>query len=101
MYLHLGRDVSVPQDDIIGVFDLDTTSYSKRSREFLRNAQNAGAVINISDDLPKAFVLCAPHRTARSRRSGKRGKSRVYISQISSATLLKRVESGPIPENIL
>ena len=105
MYLHLGRDIAVLQDDIVGVFDLDTTSYSKRSKEFLVRAQKEKTVYNISDDLPKSFVLCAKAKNAASRRITKKKKRRdkdiVFISQISTATLLKRVEAGPLPENLL
>ena len=35
MYLHLGKDIAVSINDIIGIFDLDTTSYSKMTRTFL------------------------------------------------------------------
>ncbi|MCX7614914.1 MAG: DUF370 domain-containing protein [Clostridiales bacterium] len=90
MYLHLGRDVAVSIKSIVGVFDLDTTSYSKITRTFLADAEKSGCVINVSDDVPKSFVLCEEN-----------GKKSIYISQISSATLLKRAESDPLPDNIL
>ena len=35
MYLHLGRDTVVNTKDIISVLDLDSTSVSKYSKEFL------------------------------------------------------------------
>lgn len=79
MYLHLGRDVSVLQRSIIGIFDFDTATYGKRTRDFLHTAELEGRVVNVSDELPKSAVLCEEN-----------GKSTVYISQISSQTLLKR-----------
>ena len=79
MYLHLGQDTVVRTDEIVGIFDLDTSTVSKRTREFLTKAEKAGRVVNVSMELPKSFVLCA-----------KTGKGELYISQISSATLLKR-----------
>ena len=70
----------LPTSDIIGIFDLENTSISKRTRDFLNKAEKEGRVITISYDLPRSFVI-----------AGKTLKhSKVYISQISSQTLLKR-----------
>ena len=80
MYLHLGMDKVITFDEIIGIFDLDTTTVSKSTRNYLAKAEKDGIVENICYDLPKSFIVC---RT-------KDGKDRVYISQISSQTLLKR-----------
>ena len=35
MYLHLGRDIAVSRQTIVGIFDFDTATYGKRTREFL------------------------------------------------------------------
>lgn len=80
MYLHLGMDKVITFDEIIGIFDLDTTTVSKSTRNYLAKAEKDGIVENICYDLPKSFIVC---RT-------KDGKDKVYISQISSQTLLKR-----------
>ena len=80
MYIHLGNNIMLPTSEIIGIFDLENTSVSKRTRDFLSKAEKEGRVITISYDLPRSFVI-----------AGKKLKdSKVYISQISSATLLKR-----------
>lgn len=86
MYLHLGSSVVVPQSDVLGIFDLDNTTYSRITRDFLASAEVLGQVVAIGEDLPKSFILCRD-RT---------GKETVYLSQLSSATLLKRVESGSL-----
>ena len=39
MYLHLGMDKVITFDDIIGIFDLDTTTVSKRTRDYLAKAE--------------------------------------------------------------
>ena len=36
MYLHLGRDTVVNTDDIIAMMDLESSSISKYSKEFLK-----------------------------------------------------------------
>ena len=80
MYLHLGMDKVITFDEIIGIFDLDTTTVSKSTRNYLTKAEKAGIVENICYDLPKSFIVCR----------NKDGEDKVYISQISSTTLLKR-----------
>lgn len=79
MFLFLGGDVSVPEDEVIGVFDMDNTTVAKSTRELLARAQKTGEVVNVTYDLPKSFCLTFEH-----------GKERVYISQVSPATLKKR-----------
>ena len=58
MYLHLGQSVVVPFRDVVGVFDLDNASSSHLTRAFLERAEKEGRVVNVSDDLPRSFVLC-------------------------------------------
>ena len=88
MYLHLGQGVMIPHDEIIGIFDLDNASDSKWTREFLRSAEEQSVVISVCDDIPRSFVVADhPYHP-----------QIVYLSQLSSQTLLKRVEQGPLSE---
>ena len=80
MYLHMGQDFIVREQEIIGIFDIDTTSTGKRTREFLERAENEGAVVSMSNDIPKSFILTDfPYET-------------VYLSPISSAALAGRAK---------
>ena len=83
MYLHLGNNVSVPYADVVGIFDLDNSSTSHITREFLSAAEREGMVINVGEDLPKSIVVCCPEGSWQ----------RVYISPLASSTLLHRAES--------
>lgn len=65
--------------DILGIFDMDTSTVSKPTRDFLNIAEKNGRVINVSFELPKSFIVC-----------NKGGKLNVYISQISPMTLQRR-----------
>ena len=85
MYLHLGQEVVVRHADIIGVFDMDNTTISPHTRDFLRQAENDGRVTYVSMELPKSFTVCAP--------KGDKGDHQVYISQIAPSTLRKRSRS--------
>lgn len=82
MYLHLGKDTVVRKRDVLAVFDLDNSSHALITREYLTRAEKAGRVRNVAvEELPKAFVVCTEPG----------GKQTVYLSQLSSATLLKRM----------
>lgn len=82
MYLHLGQNTVIRSDSVVGIFDLDTATVSKRTRDYLNRAEKEGRVINISDDLPKSFIVCFENN-----------KQTIYLSQISTGTLLKRARS--------
>ena len=80
MYLHLGHSTVITHDEIIGIFDLDSATVSKRTRDYLAKAEKEKKVITVSYDLPKSFVVCR----------NKKGEDKIYLSQLSSSTLLKR-----------
>ncbi len=80
MYIHLGGEYVVSQEDVIGIFDLENTTVSKHTRDFLNKSEKRKEVINVSYELPKSFIL-----------TSKKNKNKVYISQISPTTLNKRL----------
>ncbi len=79
MYLHLGQDVLIKKNDIIGIFDMDKATVSKRTRMFLAEKEKEHKLINVATDIPKSFIVCNWGMDVV-----------VYISQISAPTLLKR-----------
>lgn len=81
MFLHIGEGKILRKKDIIGVFDLETTSISKKTREFLRINDKKGTISYISDEIPKTYIICSSEK-----------KEKVYMTQISSNTLHKRAE---------
>ena len=80
MYLSIGNAMSVRDKSVIGIFDLDNTSTSRRTREFLEKSEREGQVVPC-DDLPKSFLLTSEY-----------GFSRVYLTALSSQTLEKRMK---------
>ena len=80
MYLSIGNDMAVRDTSIIGIFDMDNTSTSKRTRQFLERAEQEGNVVPC-DDLPKAYVLTMEY-----------GFQRVHLSSLNTATLEKRLK---------
>ena len=79
MYLSIGNDMAVRDRSIVGIFDLDNCSWSHRTREFLKKAEDAGEIVPVTDDLPKSFILTSEY-----------GLNRIYLVQFNSITLEKR-----------
>ena len=79
MYLHLGQDVLIKKEHIIGIFDMDKATVSKRTRDFLAAKEKEFKLINVATDIPKSFIVCNWGMDVV-----------VYISQISAQTLLRR-----------
>ena len=91
MYLHIGQNTVIRTQDILGIFDMETSTVSQTTRHVLAQAEKAGRVVNGSFEMPKSFLLCSRED---------RGIT-CYITQISTATLLKRCgawEDGPMVE---
>ena len=80
MYLSIGKDMAVRERAVVGIFDMDNTTTSKRTREFLNNAEREGQVVPC-DDLPKCFIVTAEY-----------GMDRVYLTSLNTSTLEKRTK---------
>lgn len=75
MYLFLGGDITVRADDVIGIFDIEECSVSRITADFLNSSQKKRQVVNVSQDIPKSFIVCS---------------EKVYISNVSHNTIRKR-----------
>lgn len=84
MYLNLGQEV-LYKDEIVGIFDLDTATVAGRTRAFLNRAEKEKKAVTLSYDLPRAFIVAQTEQE---------GSHRIYISQFSAATLVKRSEEA-------
>lgn len=80
MYLHLGNDFIVNERDIVGIFDLEKSSVSKNTKDYLSEATKQKRVINCTLELPKSFIVTLDRDLT----------ERVYISQLACSTLKKR-----------
>ena len=83
MYLTLGKETVIPENSVLGVFDLDTSTQSPISREFLSQAEKRGQVMNTAEDLPISFFLCEDRK-----------KTLIYLSQSSSRTVYRKSKEG-------
>lgn len=78
--LYLGGNTFVKNDEIIGIFDMDIVTVSKKTREFLNNAEKEKNIVYTSIyDLPLSLVVT---------------KNVSYISPIAPKTLSYRVKNN-------
>lgn len=77
MYLHIGEDTVIRDSDIIGIFDMDTSTVNKATRDYLKKAEQEKRVVYVNYDLPKCFVVT---------------DKKVFISPINTSTLSKRAK---------
>lgn len=82
MYLHLGGDTAVDMNDVVAVFDMDNTTVSQRSRKFLSAAEKRGEIVDITEDLPKSYIITSCG-----------GQTKIYISSLAPQTLVKRIKN--------
>ena len=87
MYLHIGNGKSVKKKDIISIFDLDTATVSKITKDFINKSQRKGKLSYFDNDLPRAFLLLDED-----------GDTKVRLSRISTAGLKIRFDSGMMEE---
>lgn len=105
MFLHIGRDMIVRFDDIVGIFDIETATTSKITREYL-NASPKKEIVSVTAELPKSFIVCGSHFGSNhcsglNSKKYDKNNTKVYVSQISSATLKKRLEAANSPGELL
>ena len=75
MYVHIGPSKAVRKEDIISVFDLDSSTVSVFTRSFLSKAEKEKRVVLLSYDLPKSFILMRDET--------------VYLSPFNTSTIYK------------
>ncbi len=82
MYLHVGNGKSVKKRNIIGIFDLDTATVSKVTKDFINKKEKEGKVEYDYADLPRSFVIVDE------------GDGRIVLSRISPSGLKIRIDEG-------
>lgn len=75
MYVYLGGEIAISTKDIIGIFDMDTSTVNKATRDYLSKAEKDKKVVYVNYELPKSFIVC---------------RDKIYVCPLNTATLLKR-----------
>ena len=75
LYLHVGKNIIIKKDKIIGIFDYQEMKENEISSKILRNMK----ITNIGEGIEKSIII-----------TKERNELKAYTSNISSITLLKR-----------
>lgn len=75
MYVYLGGDTVISTKNIIGIFDMDTSTVNKATRDYLSIAEKNKKIIYVNYELPKSFIVC---------------RDKIYVCPLNTTTLLKR-----------
>lgn len=79
MYIYLGGNTVISTKDILGIFDMDTSTVNKATRDYLSKAEKDKKIVYVNFELPKSFIVC---------------KDKIYICPLNTSTLFKRVQAG-------
>lgn len=78
MYIYIGGETSISTNEIIGIFDMDTSTVNKATRDYLSRAEKEKRIVYVNYELPKSFIVC---------------KDKIYICPLNTATLVKRCKA--------
>ena len=79
MYLHIGKDIIINNEDIIGIFNIDYVKNTKEYKKMIECLKEKGDLINISDNQNKTVIL-----------TEKNALIKGYITNIGTTTIGKR-----------
>ena len=79
MFINAGMNCMLYEKNIIGIFDIETSTQAESTRDYLTAAQKKLRAVNVAYDLPKTFIIY---------RDG--GETTVYLSQYSASVHMKR-----------
>lgn len=82
MYIQLEKGESIAKNEIIGIFDIDIAGVSAGTKEMFKRKEEEKAVVSLSNDLPKSFLLCDNEYS-----------DRIYVSGLSTDSIRKRIET--------
>ena len=77
MYIHIGENKVLRKKDILFVFDMDSSTVSVHTRNYLNKAQREKRVISVSLDLPKSFIVTKD--------------GLVYLSTFNTSTIVSKI----------
>jgi len=71
-YIDLSNKVFIDKDDIVCILDLDKTTVSKITREYLRKNEKSKKIVTTAHDIPKSIVVTV---------------DKIYLAQLSVVSL--------------
>ena len=79
MYLHIGKDKLIDDNNIIAILNIETLKEKENIENICKNMNFSDNIIDVSENNKKTLILVSEN-----------SKAKGYISNISSTTLGKR-----------
>ena len=80
MFVHIGGEYTILVDSVISLVNLETVQASSSDmKAFLKMQEDENILEYVSEEIPRSLILT---------------DDRTYVSPLSVATILKRVQSG-------
>ncbi len=79
MYINIGQNVLIKKNNITAIFDIETTTGSEITRNFLGKATKRQEIVSVTEDLPRSMIIYSEN-----------GKNTIYVSSFSTSLLKKR-----------
>ena len=79
MYLHIGKEYVINNNDIIGIFNLEYIQNTKEYKKMYEQLERENSIKNVSKSQEKTFIL-----------TEKNGVKKGYLTNIGASTIGKR-----------
>ena len=86
MILHIGDNISIIEKDILAIINKSSLVNSKNNIKLINSLIENGNLVNKIDDKTKSYIIVSENNI----KKNTEGSMKLYVSNISSSSLLKR-----------
>ena len=90
MIIHLGENITIFEKDIVAVLDVETVLSSKENSQLIEKLIKDNRLVNYTNGQVKTYIIASEDGSSRK----KRNQYKLYTSNISSTSLLRRIFSS-------
>ncbi|MEW8973869.1 MAG: hypothetical protein AB2375_06690 [Tissierellaceae bacterium] len=94
MIVHIGENISLFGEDIVAVLDINTVLKCEDTKNFIDELMKKDCLANDLEKNVKTYIIATDHNSTINRK--KIGKYKLYVSSISSTSLLKRMNTDEL-----
>ncbi|NLI66176.1 MAG: DUF370 domain-containing protein [Tissierellia bacterium] len=89
MIIHIGDNIALLESDIVAILDIDTVLESEDNYNLIQNLIKKDCLVNYTNDNIKSYIITSD--TSKGNYKGRLNSYKLYTSNISSTSLLKRI----------
>ncbi len=89
MIIHIGDNISILENDIVAILDIDSVMESKENKDLIGNLIKEDRFVNYTNDNIRTYIITSDNKININRSGNNQYK--LYASSISSTSLIKRI----------